>query len=314
MPHAAFFRSLVLAALLVAGLAAAGACGSSQAKAPIGATSDDASNEPSDAGVLYSYGEAGAVFNQHPDGGGPLQSRIQVNGNGSTCGACVVLLAQTQGGIEPYSSVWSDPSLQGPGPFQICPQAPTTYSVTVTDSSSASGELGTGAQTVTAHADLKCTPSDGGDTGSLNGCVFTTGTPDGGLDAGGILECTQDEVDAAVAWADGGVVSATVTRVPGGRLLAGHTYQYSYDRLLPLNFGQPVNVDVFGATADAVCSPKQKLFSLYLDGSIFNWHQGYCFTPDRDYEYAITYVYIQGVLYYSNVLAAGTVCDTCSMN
>jgi hypothetical protein len=257
--------------------------------------------------------DASPAFSEQPDGGGPLATRIQRNGGGGACGSCAVLLAQTQGGKEPYSYAWSDPSLTGPGPFQVCPGMPTSYSVTVTDSSAATGELAMPDQTARASTSVDCSASDGS-TSSLNGCAVTTNVSDGGIDAGGTLECTAEEVGVSVAYADGGSVSATVGRIPGGKLLAGHAYQFSYDRLFPFTIGQPVTVDVFGSNSDDVCKAGQLLFTLNLDGSIFNWHQAMCFTPDRDYEFAITRVYIQGVLYYFNALATGTLCDSCSTN
>jgi hypothetical protein len=58
----------------------------------------------------------------------------------------------------------------------------------------------------------------------------------------------------------------------------------------------------------------QKLFTLTLNGSIFNWHQSYCFTPDQDYDYVVTNVSIQGVIGYFDVLSVSTICDTCTMN
>jgi hypothetical protein len=225
-----------------------------------------------------------------------------------------VLLAQATGGKQPYAYTWSDPSFQGPGPFQVCPGQTTKYSVIVTDSSAHAGEVATGNQSVTATGKVACTPADGAaPLVPLHGCVTTTDGPgDAGIDAGGIMTCTEDTVDSGtVAFLDGGAISATVGAVRG-TLLKGHAYQFSYDRLLPINFGNAVSVDVFGTTDDDICKADQKLFSLNLDGSIFNWHQSYCFTPDRDYHYALTRVYIQGVFFYFNALATGTLCDTCS--
>jgi hypothetical protein len=256
--------------------------------------------------------DASLAFEMYPDGGGPLQAHIQRNGGGGACGTCAVLIAQAQGGTEPYAYAWSDPSLQGPGPFQVCPGKPTSYALTVTDSSGTNGEIAMPNQTATASSTVDCVDSDGS-AGSLNGCAITTNPNDAGPDAGGAIECTADEVPLLAAYADGGAVSDTVGVLPG-TLLAGHAYQFSYDRLLPFSLGQPVSVDVFGSTAPDLCMPDQKLFSLNLDDSILNWHQAYCFTPDRDYDHVITRVYIQGTLLYYNALATGTICDSCSTN
>jgi hypothetical protein len=243
---------------------------------------------------------------------------IQVNaGKDAVCGSCAVVLAQTQGGMQPYSYTWSNPSWAGPGPFTICPDSPTSVSVAVTDSSgSSSGELSSGGQTAKASTSVTCTPSDGlvPEAGALNGCIASaaSGVPDAGTDDAGLYECHQNEVEAGVAWADGGAV-ASESGYLGYTFLAGHTYSVSYDRLLPIELGDAVTVDIYGANAPNICEEGQKLFTLTLDGSIFNWHQEYCFTPDRDYQYVITNVNIKGVITYINPLSVSTICDSCSM-
>ncbi len=225
------------------------------------------------------------------------------------------MLAQAQGGQQPYSYAWSDPSWQGPGPFQLCPTASTPVSLTVTDSSGTSGEVSMPNQTAKASTSVDCTVSDSAaPPGALNGCIAgaATGTPDAGSNDAGLTECPGNEVEAGVAWADGGAVASESSPL-GVTFLKGHTYSVSYDQLLPIVLGQQVTVEIYGATEPDVCKADQLLFTLHLDGSIFSWHQAYCFTPDQDYSYAVTNVYIQGVLFYFNALAVSTICDTCSM-
>ncbi len=307
--------SLALAALVSPSMAACGSSAKTNQGSPTLST-DDASDS---VVASASGGDAdigNAMFTTAADGGGPLQVHIQVNGNDGVCGACAVVLAQTQGGTQPYSYAWSDPSWSGPGPFTICPESTTPVSVTATDSSgSSTGELSTGAQTAQAATSVACTPSDGStpEAGGLNGCVAaaSSGTPDAGTNDAGLYECQQNEVEAGVAWTDGGAVASEAAPL-GYTFLAGHTYSVSYDRLLPIELGQAVTVDVFGSTAPDICETQQKLFTLTLDGSIFNWHQSYCFTPDRDYQYVVTNVYIQGVLIYINPLSVSTICDSCT--
>lgn len=313
--------TLALAAV-VAPTTVAG-CGSSGASTN-GATpvvTNDASDNTQVTESTGDDADAGnATFTTPADGGGPLQVHIQVNGNGGVCGACAVVLAQTQGGMQPYSYAWSDPTWSGPGPFTICPANTTPVTVTVTDSSgSSSGEVAMGAQSAKAATSLTCTPSDGAtnEVGALNGCVAmaASGTPDAGSNDAGLFECHQNEVEAGTAWSDGGAV-ASESAYLGYTFLAGHTYSVSYDRLLPIELGQggqPVTVELYGASAPNICVEQQKLFTLTLDGSIFNWHQSYCFTPDHDYQYVITNVYIEGVLIYINPLSVSTICDTCTM-
>jgi hypothetical protein len=263
----------------------------------------------------------GSVGNQQftaaEDAGGPLQVHIQVNGGGNVCGACDVVLAQVQGGQQPYTYTWSDSTWKGAGPFTLCPTAAMPVSVTVTDSGGQGVGEGMGAkQTAKAATTIACTSSDGGSSepGALNGCVATSmsGTPDAGTNDAGSIECTANEVEAGVAWADGGVVASEASPL-GYTFLAGHTYQASYDQLLPIELGQAVTVDIYGSTTPNVCQADQLLFTLTLNGSIFNWHQQFCFTPTQNYTYTVTDVYIQGVLFYFNPLSVATICDTCSM-
>jgi hypothetical protein len=275
-------------------------------------------------GELAADGSAGldaAVGNQQftavEDAGGPLQVHIQVNGNGDVCGACDVVLAQVQGGQRPYTYTWSDSSWQGAGPFMICPSASTPVSVTVTDSGNQGvGEGASSKQTAKAATTVTCAASDGAaaQPGPLNGCVAMSmsGTPEAGTNDAGSTECKQNEIEAGVAWADGGIVASESTAL-GYTFQAGHTYQVSYDQLLPIELGQAVTVDIYGATAQNVCQADQLLFTLTLNGSIFSWSQQFCFTPTQDYTYTVTNVYIQGVLFYFNPLSVSTICDTCSM-
>jgi hypothetical protein len=273
-----------------------------------------------DGGVDAPDDSSGNPFPIAPpaDGGGVLQAHVQVNGNHGVCGACDVVLAQVTGGTQPYTYVWSNPSWQGPGPFQLCPASSTSVSVTVTDSSANSGELQAAAQTAQDTASIDCVVSDASadgstDAGPLHGCTAGagSGTPEAGTNDAGQVECTQNEVEGGVAWLDGGAVASIATPL-GYTLLAGHSYQVSYDRLLPIELGNAVKVEIYGSTEPDVCKADQLLFTLNLDGSIFNWHQSYCFTPDRDYAYGITNVYIQGVLTYINPLSVSTVCDSCT--
>jgi hypothetical protein len=300
------------AAAIVVAMSSPACGGSSSAITP----AVDASTKPFDGVSADDAAIGNPAFSMgSPDGGGPLQVHIQVNGGGATCGACAIVLAQVQGGVEPYTYAWSDPSWQGPGPFQLCPDKATPVSLAVTDSSATSGEVATADQSVKAATSVDCVASDGSaPPGDLNGCTAgaAAGTPEAGSSDAGTTECTANEVEAGVAWADGGAVASESTLLPY-TLHAGHTYSVSYDRLLPIVLGQPVTVELYGATEPDVCKADQKLFTLNLDGSIFNWHQSYCFTPDQDYHYVITNVYVQGVLFFFNALSVSTLCDTCSM-
>jgi hypothetical protein len=299
-----------------------GGCGSSSSNGDAAGDAATSTGHPSAATDPVGASDAGnADFTMYeaPDAGGPLEAHIQVNGGGQlTCGGCAVILAQTQGGKRPYSYAWTDPSWTGPGPFQLCPDAPTSISLTVTDSSASSGENPTADQSVAATTPVDCTArNDAAAPGPLNGCTGggTAGSsysvPDSGPDSG-IVECSDQEVEGGVAWADGGP-AAVVSGALGVTLQAGHAYGASYDPLLPIVLGQPVIVEIWGAADDDPCTEDQKLFTLDLDGSLQSWHETFCFTPDRDYHRVVTKVFVKGVWLFFDVLAFTTFCDTCSM-
>src|ERR1019366_4797901 len=147
----AWLREMSFGAMLAVGawIAGCGASGAANSAIPSPDASMIATGVPmgddvSDAGI----GNPSFTAAPPTDGGGVLQAHIQVNGGGSACGACAVVLAQVQGGQQPYIYTWSDPTWQGPGPFQLCPQMLTPVSLTVTDSSKGSGEVPIPDQTV----------------------------------------------------------------------------------------------------------------------------------------------------------------------
>ena len=110
-----------------------------------------------------------------PDETQPLSAHIQVNGSTISCGmGCAVLIAQAQGGKQPYAYSWSDPTLVGPGPHRVCPEEPAEYSVTVTDDSQVStAEFAMPAQTAKAFGKVECLPSglDSGTATDFMGCT-----------------------------------------------------------------------------------------------------------------------------------------------
>jgi hypothetical protein len=59
----------------------------------------------------------------------------------ATCSACLQVAAQATGGVPPYTYSWDPPVAADGGVAQVCPTGPTSYTVTVTDSSLTSGEL-----------------------------------------------------------------------------------------------------------------------------------------------------------------------------
>jgi hypothetical protein len=316
MTHAFPRRTaLLVAALAAPRLAACGGGGSSQPLTD-GAPAPAASTAIASGFLAQDAGNA-ELPDAWTDGGGPLEVHLQVNGGGAACGSCVVVLAQAFGAQQPYTYAWSNSDWHGPGPFMVCATSSTRVAVEVTSSPASAGEgLTLPGQTASAASTIDCAVTDaaGNDAsgpGPLNGCVSDLASGDGGADAG-LTQCPGNEIDASVAWLDGGIAYSSADLLPY-TLLAGHTYQASYDQLLPIELGSAVTVDVYGSTLPDVCVADAKLFTLVLNGSIANWHQSYCFTPDRDYNYLVENIGIQGVLgYIPPILAVSTFCDTCS--
>jgi hypothetical protein len=243
--------ALVLAAIWASG------CGNSNAAtdSPSPPVTPDASMAAVSVPSSDDSGVGNAAFTAPSPDGGALEVHIQVNGGGNVCGQCAVVLAQVQGGTAPYTYTWSDPSWQGPGPFQLCPTTSTPVSLAVTDTSAGVGELPTADQTAQAATTVECVEADAASPpGELNGCTAgaVSGVPEAGTNDAGNFECTANEVEAGVAWADGGAVASEATPLPY-TFRKGHTYSVSYDQLLPIELGGPVMVDIYGSTQPNVC-------------------------------------------------------------
>jgi hypothetical protein len=242
-----------------------------------------------DASTEAAGGPSGAAFAWNDSGA--LQAHIQVNGSDLACGACAVLVAQAAGGAEPYTYQWSDPSLSGPAPT-VCPTKPTHYSVVVTDSSgTTTGEIHHAGASTTASADLACSmTSTDAHSDAFAGCTSTA----------------QEMPEPCPFDADAGVSDVHSTAVLLD-VVAGQTYQFSYDQVLPFALGAPVTVDVYGALER--CGQDAKLFTLTLDG---RWHQAYCFTAKEAFKYSTSVVHDNGVLSNFDLSTSGTACGGCT--
>jgi hypothetical protein len=255
--------------------------------------------------------------------GDQLQARVQVNGANLSCGACAILIAQVQGGTAPYTYEWSDPTLHGPGPHMVCPNASTSYSVVVSDSSEvSSGEFGRPAQSLEATGMVNCVADAGA---GWTGCITYTAAGaiplgltgdalgDASVGADAAVICPEPD-DAGVTFdltsGSRGDVTVSVGVPPENTFKAGRTYEYSHDRLLPLtlSLGDAVTVDLYGAKEH--CKPAEKVATLVYD--LFTWHQSYCFTPKEDYSYVIIQVHLNGALFSAEFLSIGSTCSGCS--
>jgi disulfide oxidoreductase YuzD len=293
---------------------ASGECGVDAGPSPAASTVLDAGRR--DAAV-----KKGSFVVTDASDPGELQARMVVNGANVACGSCAVLVVQAQGGKQPYKYEWSDPTLSGPGPQHVCPSAPTSYSVTVTDNSATSaGEFAQVAMEVEASGSVSCVP-DAGVTDDLQGCI--TPTPivsDAGTEGG-----DAGSYGAGIQCGDGGVAFDLDNGTTGDVTVstkiadafsnfsvfkAGHTYTYIADRFLPLvlSLNKPVLVDVYGAATH--CALTDKLFTLQYD--LLTWHQAFCFTPKVDYAYIVVAVHLNGVVFFFDLLDSASICSGCT--
>ena len=258
--------------------------------------------------------DGGVRFNPlTPDGGsGELEVHLQVNGARPPCGSCAVVLAQAQGGLQPYAYQWSDPSLSGPGPHKVCPDAPTTYTVTVTDSTpNTVGEFSSTAQVVAAMGAVDCV-ADAGVSG-FAGCMspyMQATSIDGETNAPDSSVTCPDDAGVMFDLTTGAEGTVTVSTENPGGFKAGETYEYSHDRLLPftVGYGDAITVDVSGGMEE--CVPQDKFFTIVYDST--TWHQSFCFTPKLPYRYLLVSVHLNGVLFSAELQSSGTICAGCS--
>jgi hypothetical protein len=271
-------------------------------EAPDGEPELDASQPaPRDAGTLQ-----------------PLAVTLRVNGDRVPCGSCSVLIAQVLGGQAPYSYVWSDPALTGPGPHSVCPAEPTRYSVKVTDSSDkpSFAEFESEAMVVEAETPVGCVTADGG-TELWGGCFPPSGEASADAGNGESQECAWIDMVPPFAGALGG----ETTRVPVGfsfrstngdeQITPGKPYEISYDQVLfQLSVSQPVSVRIYGSNEP--CGTTQLYGTHILDGT---WHQSFCFVPEQAWKYTRVDVDIGDVfLYIDFVPPVSTTCKGCSLS
>jgi hypothetical protein len=252
------------------------------------APADDASQPPRDAA---SRPPAEASL-PRSDGGAaePLTLTIGARGVERTCGDCAVLTAKPSGGVPPYEYTWSDPTLKGAGPHEICDPQPARYELTVRDNARrVIGDIGSGEAEVTAQAsvELPCSAREVDAGPGFSGCkvlfdanLFDIFDPSGAntsaahscfsLDGGAGVPSTQ-----AV---DGGMPVAQYLQLPEP-MRAGQAYAFSFELLLPLTVGGDLRMELWGS--DGGCSPDEKLGEIRIvDGVV----QNACLTPTRAFD------------------------------
>lgn len=78
-------------------------------------------------------------------------------------GQCTALTATAHGGTPPYALAWDHGLVPDGGPVTVCPDATTTYTVTVKDSSGRSGgELTAASLTASAKVTVQVSAATGG--------------------------------------------------------------------------------------------------------------------------------------------------------
>jgi hypothetical protein len=211
------------------------------------------------------------------------------------CGTCSVLVAQVQGGHAPYAYSWSDPALEGPGPHTVCPGEPTIYTVQVSDGRAGADH----SEPAAASGEVRCVEPDARESAYLDGCWARTTTPADGPaeDNPDLIVCEREWLLGAPTW-----IASKLPKL----LRAGRAYQNTYDETRTI-VGEPVIVDVY-LTNDP-CVPEQAIGSLSVDGRP---HQRFCFTPDKDYAYALINLKYGVILSDQPTQATTTICAGCS--
>ena len=261
--------------------------GAPNAGSSAGSAAGGSSSGSSNIGGSSSAG-SGAAGSRSSGGAGQgepsqLSAVIEVSGEMRQCGSCALLFARASGGAMPYSYAWSDPQLTGAGPHQICPDAPTEYSVTVTDTAIASGnEFDRDAMVVDAEVELDCVNDvpDGGPDGGANedaglppidGCYTLLDSLTGTAPAPESVQMCPIE---------GSEIQASVFQLDR-KLVAGERYEGILDLILPIPLSEPGMMEIWGSSGD--CKLEQKLGTWSTDLDLFNPRMSFCAQAEHDY-------------------------------
>jgi hypothetical protein len=133
------------------------------------------------AGHLYFYGGSTAPFNSpyndmwkyniDPNCASVVPVAVTMSSDTAVCdGDCANVSATASSGTPPYTFAWSPNIGSGGGPFQVCPNSTTTYTVTVSD---AGGTSATGTVTVTVNPLPTATITPGGTISICTGGSIT---------------------------------------------------------------------------------------------------------------------------------------------
>jgi hypothetical protein len=245
-------------------------------------------------------------------GGGSLAVSIAPPSAALCPGQCVDLSAQAVGGTAPYSYRWN------PGPpgsaesVHACPSATTTYTVTATDSSGRSGELGgapargSASGTVTVSSSLDCRVdaqalADAPVDSSLEVPLDSLSDVSVGSSADAWTGCEVVSVLQPQNVVDSGPCQPVDAGLPGvlafqlalpNPLLAGQSYGITLDVTLTVPTVAAVNVAVWGSTGD--CAYGQRLTAQPLPVTLLITSTSritFCTTVDANYPRLIVGTY-----------------------
>lgn len=198
---------------------------------------------------------AGAAALPEPD---RLGVRLVVSGPANPCESCAEIVAEVTGGSAPYTYVWSEPSLTGPGPHRVCPRRTTAMLVVVTD---ATGTTSGGATALT------CPLADQPAQAPATAPVCTASLP---LDLSTVCEASLASVPK--------VLSNALSPA----LLPGTRYRATLDlQSIQLSIAAGLTVEVYGAPGPCERGPLLGTMRLQPDQS----HYEFCFSVDRPYTF-----------------------------
>jgi hypothetical protein len=282
-----------------------------------GCGSTDGNASPGEVGI---YDPDGSPFGSTPpgDGGGAsLAVSVAPPGAALCPGQCVDLSAQAVGGTAPYSYRWN------PGPpgtaesLHACPSATTTYTVTATDSSGRSGELGgapargSASATVTVSSPLDCRADAQSDAAAD---AFANAPTDSSMEM--LVDTSSDGPvgSPADAWTGCEVVTAPMLNLadsglcqPGDSgvgilpfplplpepLLAGQSYSITLDIPLTVPTAPAVNAAVWGSTGDCVYGQRLTTQPLAFTPLISSTPRiTFCATVDANYSRLVVGTYL----------------------
>jgi hypothetical protein len=233
-----------------------------------------------------------------------LKVSLQLQPPITACGECSSLLAVAQGGRPPYVFTWSDASLVGPGPHQVCPSAPTVYVVVVSAGAVASQGASVALPEIASASQVVLCSGALPDAGiGLDAAVLTRPPA--------VTACSNPELlQLGNTCQSNAVGTATQLYYTLSQpLLAATAYRVSFDSdSIQRAISTGLVADVYGAIEP--CRPLDLLGTLRVDANTA--HQSFCATARQDYRYIVVTSRPDANSLGLTSTAAATICPGCS--